>query len=168
MTRGNDLCLSLRKTYNAVINLVARYAKVAHIITIIPIIYILVFMIVNTTQNIFIYSSYLTGSGFTIFTVLLIAWLISILSVWKIMPNLLTISIFVYKCLAHWALVSFLIILFYISQWVPTQVTGYFIILFILPIISLLFASDVMRAQRSNLYEILNRPIESTSEISSV
>jgi len=81
--------------------------------------------------------------------------LIGLFSIWKTMPNLLTVSIFVYKCLGHWALVTFTIVIFYFSQYFVSSVTGN-LSLGLLPSVGLLlFAADILRTQRTKMYGLL-------------
>ena len=156
MNRGYDTCISLRKTYTAVLKFLTSNNMVIAATTALPTIYVLGYMINNITSYTTIgYTSYLTGSGFSIFTILFIAWANAMFSIWKTMPNLLTVSIFIYKCIGHWALVSFLIILFYSSQYVASRITSYLASGFLPSVILLLFAADIMRTKRTKMYEAL-------------
>ena len=152
----HDFCVSLRKTYGAILHFLTANALVAGIVGSIPPMYILGFMIYNSTSTTpFIYASYMTGSGYSIFGVLGAAWLLACLSIWKMMPNLLTLSIFVYKCLGHWAFVSFVIVLFYFTHYAGIKVTAYLAAGLLPPVLLLLFAADVMRTQRTKMYAAL-------------
>ena len=152
-----DACISLRKTYNAVLTSLTLNRYVTLFISSLPPLYILGYMIYNSTGAVttFIYSSYLNGAGFSIFAALFISWILAIVSICKLMPNLLTVSIFVYKCLAHWALVSYIIILIYLSGYIGLGVTGYLSTGFIPPIMFLMFTVDIMRTARTTMYEQL-------------
>jgi hypothetical protein len=108
------------------------------------------------TRRYYVYTTYLTSAGFSIFAILFAAWLVGIFSIWKTMPNLLSVTIFTYKCLGHWALVSFFIILFYMSQYLPSTITSYLSAGFLPPVVLLLFTADVMRTQRAKMWEALN------------
>ena len=155
---AQDFCVSLRKTYGAILHFLTANAAVAGVVSSVPPIYILGFMIYNSTSHTpFIYASYMTGSGYSIFGVLGAAWLLACLSIWKMMPNLLTLSIFVYKCLGHWAFVSFVIVLFYFTHYAGIKVTAYLAAGLLPPVLLLLFAADVMRAQRTKMYAALAR-----------
>jgi hypothetical protein len=149
-----DKCISIRKTYEAVLNLLTSNNLSVIIISIIPIIYILGYTIHNlvSTTN---YIYYFTGAGFTLFSIILLAWFIVILSIWKTMPNLLTVSIFIYKCIGHWSLVSFLILIFYLSQYLSSSITQYLAFGFLPFIGFLIFATDVLRTKRTKMYSQL-------------
>lgn len=152
-----DACISLRKTYNAVLNSLTVNRYMILLFSSLPQIYILCYMIYNSAVPTapFIYSSYMNGTGFSIFAALLIGWILATVSICKIMPNLLSVSIFIYKCLAHWALVSFIIILFYLSSYLGLRLTGYLSIGFAPPILLLLFVVDILRTSRTKMYEQL-------------
>ena len=159
MNRGMDVCVSFRKTYNAILNFCASNTVTAALFGALPPVYILSYMIYNTTQNTpFIYASYMTGSGFSIFGILAAGWLLACLSLWKTMPNLLSLTIFLYKCLGHWAFVSFVIVLFYFTHYAGFRVTGYLAAGLLPPIVLLLFAADVLRARRTKMYAALAAP----------
>jgi hypothetical protein len=153
-----DACISLRKTYNAILASLTVNNYVTLIISSLPQLYILSYMIYNVTTTVsaaFIYSSYMNGTGFSIFAVLLLSWILEIISLCKTMPNLLTVSIFVYRCFAHWALVSSIIILIYLSSYLGARTTGYLSAGLIPPILLLLFTVDILRASRTRMYKEL-------------
>lgn len=85
--------------------------------------------------------------------VLLLAWLIAIISVWKTMPNLLTISVFIYTTMGHWCLVSAIILICYLSTVLPISFTGYLIASVLPSTIFLICCADVMRSMRRRMYE---------------
>jgi len=153
---GLDSCVSVRKTYVAILSLLTSNNIITSVVSFVPILYILSYTIYNVTNTpAYLFSTYLTGSGFSIFGVLFASWLIGLFSIWKTMPNLLTVSIFVYKCLGHWALVTFTIVIFYFSQYFVSSVTGN-LSLGLLPSVGLLlFAADILRTKRTKMYGLL-------------
>jgi hypothetical protein len=153
-----DDCKPIRKTYDAVLKLLASNHYVAMFVTSCPILYIFVYVVSNSVSGsvgAFGILSYLNNIGYTIFGVLLLAWAVGCASIWKKMPNLLSLGIFVYKCIGHWTLVSFVMIVLYVTSYAGVRVTGWLTMGFLPSIVLLLFAADVMRAVRHRLFEEL-------------
>lgn len=154
-----DKCKGLRKTYSAVLNYLTSNRVVLLFMAGLPQIYILTFMIVNSTMpSAFVYSNNISGTGFSIFAILFVMWILALYSIIKTMPNLLSLSIFIYKCLAHWSLVSNIIVLVYMSQYIGARITGYLTIGFLPPTLLLLFTADILRTQRAKMYQQLEQP----------
>ena len=153
-----DACKPVRKTYDAVLKLLATNHYVAMFVASCPILYIFGYVVSNSVSSsvgAFGILSYLNSIGYTLFATLLLAWAVGCASIWKKMPNLLTVGIFVYKCIGHWTLVSFVIIIFYVTSYAGARVTGWLITGFLPSVLLLLFAADVMRAVRHRLFEEL-------------
>lgn len=154
MNRSRDACVSLRKTYNALLNGLTAWRWLAAILSGAPIIYLFAFLLYNSLHT-SIYTYYLSGATYSMFGVLIFAWLLAILSIFCMYPNILTFSIFLYKCLGHWALVSFIILLFYGFTYLPAQLTAYMAAGIIPSIVLLLFCADLLRNQRSRMFKAI-------------
>ena len=148
MNRGRDACVSLRKTYTAVLGALVAYSWMAGVIAGLPVLYFIGFLIYNSVNPSYI-ASLLSTSGYSVFGVLLFAWLVAALSIWRMMPNLLTFTIFIYTCLGHWSLVSFVILIFYGFHNLPWSYMAYLCTILLPSILLLLFSGDLMRAKRS-------------------
>ncbi len=163
MKRGRDTCRSLRKTYNAVLKMLTGWKWLPAIIAGIPVIYVIGFMIYSSAISSLL-TSFLSGTGYTIFSVLMLSWILAVISIWKTLPNLITISIFIYKCIGHWSLVSFVVLLFY-GIHIRASAYIYYLVAFLLPpIILLLFCADVMRTIRTRMFVALE-PIASPENV---
>jgi hypothetical protein len=93
---------------------------------------------------------------YIILIILGLTWLLAGFTIFKKLPNLLTLSIFVYKCIAHWSLVSSLILVFYGVSILPRFfITYLFSGLFPL-IVLLFFCGDIMRSIRTRIFESFN------------
>ena len=154
MNRSRDACVSLRKTYNALLNGLTAWRWLSALMSGLPILYIFAFLVYNAL-HVNVYTSYLSGATYSMFGVLIFAWLLAILSISCMYPNVLTFSIFLYKCLGHWALVSFIILLFYGFSYLPSQLTGYIAAGIIPSILLLLFCADILRNQRSRMFKAI-------------
>lgn len=96
-------------------------------------------------------------SGFIYLILVLIAivWLLSILCVYRVYPNLLSTTIFVYKALAHWALVSILMMLFYGWSFLPLQMYGRVVGALFPLIVALYVCGDVLVLVRRRLFVVI-------------
>ena len=158
MNRGRDACVSLRKTYNAFLRLITTWNWLACIVAGTPIIYLLSFMIYNSVYTSVI-ANMLSTAGYSVFGVLLVTWIIAIISILRNMPNLLTIAIFVYTCLGHWALVSFIILIFYGFSNLHGYILIYLCTILLPSIMLLLISGDLMRAKRSLMFRALEQAV---------
>ena len=154
MNRGRDACVSLRKTYNAILKVLTTWTWLACLVAGAPVLYLISFMIYNSVRPSFI-ASLLSTSGYSVFGVLLVAWIIGAISIWKNLPNLLTITIFIYTCLGHWSLVSFIILIFYGFSNLPGSYILYLCTALLPSILLLLFSGDLMRKKRTMMFEAL-------------
>ena len=154
MNRGRDACVSLRKTYNGFLKLIITWNWLACGVAGTPVLYILSFMIYNSV-NISVVSRMLSTSGYSVFGVLLVAWAVGIVSILKNMPNLLTFPIFIYTCLGHWSLVSFIILIFYGFSNLPGSIISYMCAILLPSILMLLISGDLLRAKRAMMFKLL-------------
>jgi hypothetical protein len=155
MNRGRDACVSLRKTYNGFLKLLTTWTWLAYIVAGAPVLYLLGFMIFNSV-NVTVIGSLLSTSGYSVFGVLLVAWIIAVISIWKNLPNVLTFTIFIYTCLGHWSLVSLIILIFYGFHNLPGSYLAYLCTALLPSILLLILSGDLMRAKRTMIYEELN------------
>lgn len=164
MNRGRDACISLRKTYNGFLKLLTTWTWLAYIVSGLPVLYIMTFMVYNSV-NVSYIGSLLSTSGYSVFGVLLVAWIVAVISIWKNLPNLLTLTIFIYTCLGHWSLVSLIVLIFYGFSNLPGSYIAYLCTALLPSILLLILSGDLMRKKRSLMFEALNsqsRPLEET------
>jgi len=154
MDRSKDTCIGVRKTYDAILGFLISIPGGTIVVAASPVVYLLSFLTYNASHPSYI-SILLTTSGFSIFSVLIVAWIVAGVSIWKNMPNLLTVTIFVYTCLGHWSLVSFLVVMFYGFGNMPLSYSGYLCSILIPSVMLLLFSSDLMRVKRSAMFKEL-------------
>ena len=141
-----DTCKPIRKTYDAVLKLLAANNYVAMFLASCPVLYIFGYVVSNSVSSnvgAFGILYYLNSIGYTLFATLLLAWAVGCVSIWKKMPNLLTVGIFVYKCIGHWALVSFVIIVFYVTSYAGSWVAGWLTTGFLPSVVLLLFTAEL-------------------------
>ena len=151
MNRPRDAFISCRKTYTALLNGLTYWRWLAAILSGGPIIYLFAFLLYNALHQT-IYTTFIAGVAYTMFGLVIAAWLLAVISVFCLYPNMLTISVFVYKCLGHWALVSFIILLFYGFEQLPQELTAYLAAGIIPSTFLLLFCSDLLLAERNKMF----------------
>lgn len=156
MQRGRDTCRSIRKTYDAILKVLTAWRWLPAILVGIPVFYIIGFLIYSSAMTSLL-APFLSGTGYTIFGVLMLAWILAIISIWKTYPNLISVSVFIYKCIGHWSLVSFLILLFYGMHYGAATHIYYLVAFLLPPILLLLFCADMMRATRTRMFAELER-----------
>jgi hypothetical protein len=148
---SRDCCAPCRKGCNGFMSILAANRSLAALIAGGPVLYILGFVIYYAV-NPFPYMAYVSTPAFILFGFIVAAWILAIISLACKFPNVLTISIFVYKALGHWSLVSFLLLLFYGFAQLGSAYDS-FLAGGILPQIALLlFCSEVMIASRSRMF----------------
>lgn len=158
MNQGINACVSLRKTYTAILGALTAWSFMAGIIAGSPVIYFISFLIYHSVNPSYI-SQLLSTSGYSVFGVLLSAWLVAIIAIYNNIPALLTYTIFIYNCLGHWSLVSFTILIFYGFSNLPGSYILYLSSILIPSILLLLFSSDLMLEKRSSMFRELERPV---------
>jgi hypothetical protein len=106
-SRSQDLFKGLRTAYNTLIQFLASNGAVAITLCGSPAYYMITFALyqsINHPSNPATYA--FSSSSYTLFGILFLFWILALISVWKLLPNLLTVSIFVFTCIGHWCLVS--------------------------------------------------------------
>jgi hypothetical protein len=150
-----DYFRGCRKAYASIIKAFAANNIVALFVTGIPIYYILSLGIYQSARSVL---SYYTSAVWVFLSILLVAWIIAAIAVWKTMPNLLSVSIFVYKAFGYWCLVSSFLVAIYLSPYVPGIVLSYALWALMPSIAFLLICGDILRSVRTRLYEALEKP----------
>ena len=156
-----DYCLGCRKAYASIIKTIAANNIIALAVAGIPIYYILSLGIYQASASI-IYQY--TSAVWVLMSIFIIAWIIAAIATWKVMPNLLSFSIFIYKAFGYWCLVSTFIVAFYVSPYISGTLLSYALWCLMPSILFLLVCGDILRSVRSRLYAALERPIQETTE----
>ena len=156
-----DYCLGCRKAYASIIKTIAANNIIALAVAGIPIYYILSLGIYQASASI-IY--HYTSAVWVLMSIFIIAWIVAAIATWKVMPNLLSFSIFIYKAFGYWCLVSTFIVAFYVSPYVPGVVLSYALWCLMPSILFLLVCGDILRAVRSRLYAFLEQQSQSQQQ----
>lgn len=149
-----DCFKGLRTTYNSVLKAVASNNIVAMIISGSPFYYMLGYGIYYS--RVAGGQPLLLSANWGFMTILVLAWIIASVSIWKIMPNLLTFSIFVYTSIGHWCLISLFVFLCYLMYYTPIGSTASLLSALMPPILLLLLSGDVLRSVRTRLYALID------------
>lgn len=151
---GRDYCSGLRKSYDAITKALASNNIVAALFTGLPYYYLFGVGTYQTRMTI----GYYTSAVWVFSAILTIAWLIGLFAMWKTMPNLLTFTIFIYKAFGYWCLVSFFIVICYLTAYLPSGWLGLIVAAILPSILFLLVCADVLREVRTRLYKVLEPP----------
>lgn len=143
-----DYCSGIRKAYDAIVKALASNNIVAALVTGIPFDYL--FTVGGYQARYAV--GYYTSAVWVFSAVLTVAWILGIVAMWKTMPNLLTVTIMVYRAFGYWCLVSAFLVLTYISAYLPAGWLGYILSAILPSILFLLVCGDVLRAVRTRLY----------------
>lgn len=157
-----DRCKGCRTTYNGIVGSIASNNIISILFAGIPT-YIMISL--SASQLSYFVISIFSSAAYTILSTLLAAWIIAILSTYRTYPNLLSVSIFVYKCLAHWSLVSLLIILFYGWQFVGLRIMGSLLGTLFPLILSLYVCGDVLERVRRRLFAQIEQTHAATATV---
>lgn len=149
-----DRCKGCRAAYNAIIRAIASNNLISILFSGIPN-YLLISL--AAARSMFVIHSLFTSASYTIMSVLLVAWMLAIISTLRVYPNLLSVSIFAYKCLAHWSLVSLIIVLFYGWQFVAVGIMGSLLGTLFPLILTLYVCGDVLECVRARLITDIER-----------
>ena len=144
---ARDNCKALRSSYNAVTILLSSNNIVAIVFAGIPL-----YMMIGWSTTDLTMLPYISGFIYLLLTLITIAWVIAWISTFRIYPNLLSVTIFVYKSLAHWSLVSILMMLFYGWSFLPLYLYGKLLAALLPMILSLYICGDVLRGVRQRLF----------------
>jgi len=149
-----DYCLGCRKAYASIIKTIAANNIIALAVAGIPIYYILSLGIYQASASI-IYQY--TSAVWVLMSIFIVAWIVAAIATWKVMPNLLSFSIFIYKAFGYWCLVSTFIVAFYVSPYISGTLLSYALWCLMPSILFLLVCGDILRAVRSRLYSFLEQ-----------
>ena len=158
--RSQDLFKGLRTAYNTLIQFLASNGSVAIALCGSPAYYMITFAMyqsINYASNPATYA--FSSSSYTLFGILFLFWILALISVWKLLPNLLTVSIFVFTCIGHWCLVSGAIMVFYGWSQLPYIYTSYLLSGLLPSILLLLISGDILRGVRKRFYGLLETPL---------
>lgn len=156
---STDYFRGCRKAYAGILKAVAANNIIALLLVGSPIYYILgLSLSFLNQQNRYYYLENYMKVGWSFMGVLMGAWLVAAFALWKVMPNLLTLSIFVYKSIGYWCLVSACIAIVNIQSNIYEGILSYILWGLFPSVIILLMCGDILRSARSRMYETLESP----------
>jgi hypothetical protein len=155
-----DYCKGCRECYGAMLKAISQNPVVAAICMGIPTYFLLIVLMFQDTIIIFPTEYYylrntastpfFTLLGFTIF-----AWVIEIIGVRWMMPNLLSICAFWTSAIGSWWLINFFILIFAGWSYIPAKVLFTVLIGILVPSFLWHFTGDIIRDYKQKLlYEI--------------
>lgn len=142
----HDYFVNIRKAYNSTIRGFASNDIIAIILTNIPYLYSFGICVYNILHPTFFQSMI-----WLFFAILTITEILTIISVRKTMPNLLTFSIFIYTAFGHWCIITNILMIFYVSAYYG--IVSFMFATLCPSAILLLFCGDILRAMRRRMYD---------------
>jgi hypothetical protein len=144
---ARDYCKGPRAFYKSFTTLISTNSIVALLFAGIPLYIMIGWATTDLTQL-----PYIGGFIYLLLVLIAIAWIIAGVCMWRIYPNMLSVSVFVYTSLAHWAFVSILMVLFYGWSFLPFQLFGR-VMGALLPLIATLYVcGDALVEVRKRLF----------------
>jgi hypothetical protein len=144
---ARDHCKGLRASYKSLTTLISANSIVALLFAGIPLYIMIGWATTDLTRL-----PYIGGFIYLLLVLIALAWIIAGLCMWRTYPNLLSVAVFVYTSLAHWAFVSILMVLFYGWSFLPFQLFGR-VMGALLPLIAALYiCGDVLVEVRKRLF----------------
>ncbi len=147
---ARDHCKGVRASYKAVTTLLSSNSIVSMVFAGIPL-----YMMIGWSTTDLTMLPYISGFIYLLLSLICVAWILAILCMWRLYPNLLSVTIFVYNSLAHWSLVSILMMLIYGWSFLPFQLFGRVLTALIPLIMSLYICGDVLVAVRQRLITVI-------------
>jgi len=150
-----DWFRGIRKSYNSIVKAFASNNIVALTLCGVPSYYMrgygIFYSRLSTPLGV------LLSAVWTFLSIFLLSWAIAGIAIWKVMPNLLTVSIFVFTAIGHWCLISLFVILCFLSYYIPMGYAGSLLSAIMPPIFLLLICGDILRAVRTRLYLLVEQ-----------
>lgn len=155
-----DLCKGCRECYNGVLQAVVRSPIIAGIMMGIPSYFMLSCLIFDGTTVIYpelyalknnVAAPFYTLMGFTIAT-----WIVELIGIKMMMPNLLSMFAFGHSAVGSWWLVNFGILLFAGWSYLPIRMMFVFMIGVLTPAIVWHITADIVRKYKEKLIEEIN------------
>jgi hypothetical protein len=161
MPTPRDSCRGIRRTYGACITTLASKGWVSILCIGLAVYIVAAFLIIQSVGTNYA-RVLLSKPTYIIFGVMLANWALAAVTIWKRFPNLLSICIFVYNCLGHWSLVSFIILICYGPSMLPGGYMAYIVSGLIPGCIGLMIVVDIMRSVRARLFREIELATRST------
>jgi hypothetical protein len=158
MPLRHDYCKGLRKTYAAVIRVIANNTPLSHILSAIPAAYLVGFTIFFYSQGPRATTDPFFGGTISLCVGLTLLWLWAAVCIWKTAPNALSVAIYLNRAIGNWTTISFLLLLFYGITVLPGQYTSYLFVTLTPLVLTLHLTADIQRAVRERLYVALEPP----------
>jgi hypothetical protein len=156
LAQRRDLCKGVRATYGASLQFLAANGWIVGVVSGLPSYTLIVAMInIHSSSPQYFVADILGRGLYVLFTLITLVWILGLLSVWRVLPNLLTVTIFSYTSLAHWSIISFLILMVYGWGMLPLGVFAYLTAILVPGTLVLLFCGDLLRIRRRQMFQAL-------------
>ena len=166
MVQHKDYCKGPRLVYTAFLHFLATNWIVAGLTSGCTVFVVTAFIILESLYNPVVFDIFYRPT-IGIYLALLASWCLCLLAIWRVMPNLLTVGIFVHSCLGHWSLVSVILLWFYGNSAMPMSSITYILYGIIPGYLSIIVTVDLLRSLQTEMLAFLER-VESSGGGNSV
>lgn len=155
-SQPRDLCKGFRECYNAVLNAIVMNRIVAGICMGLPTYFLLSAILFQRSvitflpERVYIENS-VSGPFYTLLSFTILAWILELIGIKWVLPNLLNICAFCHAAVGSWWLVNLIIVFF--AGWSYIPFTLMFTVLFALATPSIIWhiTGDIIRAYKRKI-----------------
>jgi hypothetical protein len=160
-----DYCKGCRNTYYAILSALTANKIVSSISISSPLVCLIILIIHNNLVFSSLIMQQFEGAIYSIFTATIIAYIVALISIWKTMPNLISISKMIYSALGYWSLVSSLVL--FVSAWkyIPSSYLHFISISILTPIVFWLFTVDLIYIWKKNTLDTIRKQEEQLNTV---
>jgi hypothetical protein len=153
-----DLCRGFRECYNAILKAVVANPHVAGFCMGIPTYFLLSALLFQGTMLSFVpeavyFQTNLSAPYYTILALNIVAWILELIAVHKMLPNLLGICAFCHTAFGSWWFVNFVILFLAGWYYIPFRVMFAVLLSILSPAIIWHITGDVLRAYKKKLID---------------
>lgn len=168
MPRPKDNCKGCRDCYNGILTVLIKSPIIAGIMMGIPSYFLLSCILFDGTTFLYpeLYSikSTITGPFYTLTGFTILSWLVELVGIKMMLPNLLILCAFGHSAVGSWWLVNFVILLFAGWSYLPVRFMFIYMITILIPAIIWHITADIIRKYKEKLIEQINRETQALSQ----
>lgn len=155
-----DLCKGCRECYNGILQAVVRSPIIAGIMMGIPTYFMLSCLLFDGTTlmypEFYALKNNVAAPFYTLMTFTIIVWIVELIGIKMMLPNLLSMFAFGHAAVGSWWLVNFGILIFAGWSYLPVRMMFIFMIGVLTPAVVWHITADIVRKYKEKLIEQIN------------
>jgi hypothetical protein len=163
-----DLCKGCRECYSGVLQAVVRNPVIAAVMMGIPSYFMLSCLLFDGITvmypEFYAFKSNITAPFYTLMGFTIAAWIVEIVGIKMMLPNLLSLCAFGHSAVGSWWLVNFGILIFAGWTYLPVRMMFVFMISVLTPAIVWHITADIIRKYKEKLIEQINLQTEALAQ----